>query len=70
MTDKVDIITLKKQLPRGYGQRIARVLNITPQAVSIAMQGKNPMHPAIIEAVRIRDEHREQLQQLTDSISN
>jgi hypothetical protein len=68
MKRKVDITHLKSELPRGYGSEIARKLKITPQAVSIAMKGRNPMHPAIQEAIKIRDRHRVQLDRIKNSI--
>jgi len=68
---KVDLSTLKVQLPRGYTSRISKKIGITPQAVSIAL-GKaepNPRHPAVIEALKIRDEYREELLNLKSAIN-
>jgi hypothetical protein len=68
---KVDLTTLKVQLPRGYTSRISKKIGITPQAVSIAL-GKaepNPRHPAVIEALKLRDQHRSELIRLQESIN-
>jgi hypothetical protein len=65
----VEFITLKKSLPRGYGTLISRKLGITPQGVSMALRGNNPMHPAIIEALKIRDAYREELIALKKSLN-
>jgi len=70
MKGKVDITQLKKQLPRGTGTRIAKDLGITPQAVSIALRGNNPLHPAIMRAIEIRDRHREELLSIDKSIKS
>lgn len=67
--EKVELITLKEQLPRGYGSRISKTLGITPQGVSMALKGNNPLHPAIIEAIKIRDEYREELLNLKTAIN-
>ena len=56
-------------MPRGYGSLISDKLGITPQAVSMALKGNNPLHPAIIEAIKIRDEYREELLSLKKSIN-
>lgn len=66
---KVEFITLKSQLPRGYGAIISKKLEITPQAVSNALRRNNPLHPAIIEAIKIRDEYREELLNLKTAIN-
>ena len=67
--EKVELIALKKKLPRGYGSRISKTLGITRQAVSNALRRNNLMHPAITEALKIRDEYLEELTNKNKSIN-
>ena len=60
--EKVDLTTLRAELPRGYTSAIAAKLNITRAAVSQALRGNNILHPVVAEAIRLRDLHRHDLE--------
>lgn len=60
--EKVDLTTLKSQLPRGYTSAIAAKCGITRSAVSIALRGNNILHEAVQEAIKLRDFHQGQLE--------
>lgn len=47
---------LAKLLPRGAVKHIAETLGLTGPAVSIALRGANPGHPAVREAMRMAEE--------------
>jgi hypothetical protein len=59
--EKVDLTTLRAELPRGYTSALASRLNITRSAVSQALRGANILHPVVAEAIKLRDQHRHDL---------
>lgn len=59
---KVDLITLRAELPRGYTSALAAKLNISKQAVSQALRSENILHPAVQAAIKLRDQHLRDLE--------
>jgi hypothetical protein len=61
-SDEVDLIALRAELPRGYTSALAAKLQISKQAVSQALRGPNILHPAVQEAIKLRDMHTRELE--------
>jgi hypothetical protein len=59
--EKVDLTTLRGELPRGYTSALAARLSISRAAVSQALRGTNILHPVVAEAIKLRDQHRHDL---------
>lgn len=67
--EKVDLTTLRSELPRGYTSALANRLGISRAAVSQALKGANILHPVIKEAIVLRDQHRHDLETAANLIN-
>lgn len=67
--EEVDLITLKKQLPRGWSRMIGEKLSITRGSVCAALRNGNILHPAVQLAIELRDEHHTKKSKLLSKLN-
>ena len=65
---KVNLATLKSELPRGYTAKLSNRLGLSRGRVSQVLGGKNIMHPVVLEAIKLRDEYQEKLQSISQAL--